>query len=103
MLKKLVIISSLFLSAPVFGATICVDIPDEQIPFVQAVATREKAESVQVYLQSVVTSAVNSWQKQLEDDKLQKMKEMLQSLSSAAQSALILALQAKAVQEGVTP
>ena len=46
---------------------------------------------------------MNSWQKQLEDDKLQKMKEMLQSLSSAAQAELILALQAKAQQEGVTP
>ena len=48
MWKKLILVCSLFLSVPVFGATICVDVPDEQIPYVQAVATREKAESVQM-------------------------------------------------------
>ena len=105
MLRKLMLVlaSSTAMSAPVFGATICVDVPDAQIPYVQAVATREKAESVQAYLQNVVTSAVNSWQKQQDDEKLQVMKNTLQALSPASQAELIAALQAKAVVEGVTP
>ena len=107
MLRNL--ISSLFFVVVVmfcgvsFGATICVDIPDSQISYVQAVATREKAESVQAYLQNVIISAVNSWQKQQDDEKLVAMKNMLQALSPASQAELIVALQAKTAQEGVTP
>ena len=107
MLRNL--ISSLFFVVVIvfcgvsFGATICVDIPDEQIPYVQVVATREKTESVQAYLQNVITSAVNSWQKQQDDEKLAAMKNMLQALSPASQVELIAALQAKAAPERVTP
>ena len=105
MFKKLFIVCTvLFSCAGVgFGATICVDIPDSQIPYVQALATREKAKSVQAYLQNVITSAVKSWQKQQDDEKLQAMKNMLQALSPASQAELIVALQAKTAQEGVTP
>lgn len=103
MLRKLVLVlvSSVMMSAPVFGATICIEIPDGQISYVQSVATREKAESVQAYLQNVITSAVNSWQKQQDDEKLQAMKNTLQALSPASQAELIDALQARAVAEGV--
>lgn len=103
LIRKMIVLGSLFLTASAFGATICVDIPDAQIPYIQAVATRENAESVQAYLQNIVTSAVNSWQKQQEDEKLQGMKNTLQALSPTAQAELIATLQAKAIAEGVAP
>lgn len=105
MFKKLFIVCIVLISCAGigFGATICVDIPDAQIPYVQNIVVKEKAESVQSYLQTIVSAAVNSWQKQQDDEKLQAMKNMLQALSPASQAELIVALQAKAAQEGVTP
>ena len=84
-----------------FGATICVEIPDVQVPYIQNIATKKGA-TVQTYLQSVVTSAANSWQKQQDDEKLGKMKDMLQSLSPAAQTELEAALTAKVELERTT-
>lgn len=94
---------SLLISSSAMAATVCVDIPNEQVPYVQIIAEREGAESVQVYLQVVVSSAVNSWQRELKDAKLQQMKNMLESLSPAAQAELEGALRAQAELEGVTP
>lgn len=82
-----------------FGATICVDIPDVQIPYVQNIANKEGFVSSQVYLQSVVTAAVNSWQKQQDDAKLVAMKDMMQALSPAGQIELAAVLIAKSQAE----
>lgn len=99
MIKKLLVMGSLFLATPVLGATICIEVPDAQIPYVQAVATREKADSVQAYLQKVVSGAIDSWQKQQDDEKLSKMRDMLQALPLPIQAELVLILEKKSQED----
>lgn len=99
MFKKLLVMGSLFLATPAFGATICIDVPDAQMPYVQAVAAREKAESIQAYLQKVVSGAIDSWQKQQDDDKLSKMRDMLQALPLQLQAELAVLLEKKSQED----
>lgn len=86
-----------------FGATICVDIPDVQVPYVQNIANKEGALSVQIYLQRIVTAAVDSWQKQQDEEKLVVMKGMFQSLSLPTRADVeLMLLQAKLREDAAT-
>ena len=106
------IIAAFGICTGAYGATISIEIPDAQLPYVQVLLDRENevgagkpdfvAFTAQSYIQKIVANIVNAWEKQLNDEKLIQMKTMLLALSPAAQAQLISSLEAKAQEEGVT-
>ena len=108
-----IIIAAFGICNGAYGATISIEIPDNQLPYVQVLLDKENAAgagkpdfvafTAQSYIQKIVSNIVNTWEKQLNDDKLIQMKTMLLSLSPAAQAQLIIALEAKAQEEEVAP
>lgn len=112
MIKKLLVIGSLFLVSPVFGATICIEIPDAQILSIQKILDAENAQgktryaeyvpqTVNDYIQRVINPAIVSIEKRQKDEGMLKLKETLESLSIPAQQELVGTLIRKSQEEAL--